>query len=468
MSLSRFLVQVQAVGTALAAERVVNFVLVLILARGLGAEGFGLYATALSVAGLLEYLLDMGLSPVITRRAAREPASVWSWLPRVAQLKALLMAVCALAVAGVTTFASSHETLPLAAALAVGGLGCFSIGESFAAVLAGLQRFGEKSAWLISYRLANLAGLALSLHLGVSSVPVLMAVTVGLSALYAGLLGFWVARALPFRRGDASSREGWPALVREGFPFIVGNVLSSVPMHLPTVAVSAGVGLAAAGEFQIAQKLFFALGMIPGAVGTVAFSHMAAKAGAFPSEAWGRYHQGNGLLLLVGIWAGLVLAILSGPLVVLLFGEGYRGAGPVLLILAAGSPAFFLNHTASQALGAVGRQGSAVLAQATGAGTVIVGVLLAHSAVGLAMALVAAEVVRCFAFSAFVRVEAGRWVPADWWMGPAAVIPGTIAVSIFGWTLWGALAASIPFAAAVVHFSRKNLIARLGPIRETS
>jgi hypothetical protein len=53
-------------------------------------------------------------------------------------------------------------------------------------------------------------------------------------------------------------------------------------------------------------------------------------------------------------------------------------------------------------------------------------------------------------------------------MGPAAVIPGTIAVSIIGWTLWGALAASIPFAAAVVHYSRKNLIARLGQIRETS
>ena len=76
MSLSRFLLQVQAIGTALAAERVVNFVLVLVLARGLGSEGFGLYATALSTAGLLEYVLEMGLGPVVTRRSAQDPR--WS------------------------------------------------------------------------------------------------------------------------------------------------------------------------------------------------------------------------------------------------------------------------------------------------------------------------------------------------------------------------------------------------------
>ncbi|MBI1865507.1 MAG: hypothetical protein HYR98_07275, partial [Nitrospirae bacterium] len=151
-------------------------------------------------------------------------------------------------------------------------------------------------------------------------------------------------------------------VLREGVPFAAGNVLGAVPLNLPTVAVSLGMGLSAAGEFQAASKLFLALGVIPGAVGAVAFPHMAAKVGPSPSEAWRRFHQGNGLLLLVGIWAGLVLAVLSGPLVGLLFGDGYRGAGPVLMILAAGSPAFFLNHTASQALGAVGRQGNAVLA----------------------------------------------------------------------------------------------------------
>lgn len=257
-------------------------------------------------------------------------------------------------------------------------------------------------------------------------------------------------------------------VLREGIPFAAGNVLGAVPLNLPTVAVSLGMGLSAAGEFQAASKLFLALGVIPGAVGSVAFPHMAAKVGPSPSETWRWFHQGNGLLLLVGIWAGFVLAVLSDPLVGLLFGAGYRGAGPVLMTLALGSPAFFLNHTASQALGAVGRQGNAVLAQAAGAGVVVGGILLVRSPVDLALVLVAAEVVRWLVFSVFIRAEAGRSMPADWWMGPAAFIPGVIVVSIIGWTLWGALAASIPFAAAVVHYSRKNLIARLGRIRETS
>ncbi len=463
MGLSRFLFQVQAVGTALAAERVVNFVLVLVLARGLGSEGFGLYATALSVAGLLEYLLEMGIGPVVTRRVARDPARVRSWLFKVVLLKGTLVVACAGIVGGTISIWASHPDLPIASALAVVSLGLFSIGETYAAVLAGTQRFGERSAFLVAYRAANLTVLAVLLAVGVVSIPVLLSGSIAVGLPYAAGMGMRVRRCM-HAGPEARPTGGLGQVLREGVPFAAGNVLGAIPLNLPTVAVSLGMGLSAAGEFQAASKLFLALGVIPGAVGAVAFPHMAAKVGPSPSEAWRWFHQGNGLLLLVGIWAGFVLAVLSGPLVGLLFGEGYRGAGAVLMILAAGSPAFFLNHTASQALGAVGRQGNAVLAQAAGAGTIVVGVLLAHSAVGLAMALVAAEVVRCLAFSAFVRAEAGRWIPADWWMGPAAVVPGTVAVSIFGWTAWGALAASVPFAAAVVHFSRKNLIARLGPI----
>lgn len=467
MSLSRFLFQVQAVGAALAAERVVNFVLVLVLARGLGPEGFGLYATALSTAGLLEYVLEMGLGPVVTRRAAQDPAGVRPWLSKVVILKGILVVACAGIVGGTISIWANHPDLPIASALAVGSLGLFSIGETYAAVLAGTQRFGERSAFLVAYRAANLAVLAVLVAAGVSSVPVLLFGSIAVGLLYAGAMGTRVRRYA--RAGAVARPEGGLGLVlREGIPFAAGNVLGAVPLNLPTVAVSLGMGLSAAGEFQAASKLFLAMGVIPGAVGSVAFPHMAAKVGSSPSETWRWFHQGNGLLLLVGIWAGFVLAVLSDPLVGILFGEGYRGAGPVLMILAVGSPAFFLNHTASQALGAVGRQGNAVLGQAAGAGTVIVGVLVAHSAAGLAMALVAAEVVRWLVFSVFIRAEAGRLMPADWWMGPAAFIPGVIVVLIFGWTLWGALAASIPFAAAVVHFSRKNFVAHLGAIGETS
>lgn len=467
MSLSRFLLQVQAIGTALAAERVVNFVLVLVLARGLGSEGFGLYATALSVAGLLEYLMEMGLGPVVTRRSAQDPSMVRLWLSKVVLLKGILIVACAGIVGGTISIWADHPDLPIASALAVGSLGLFSIGETYAAVLAGIQRFGERSAFLVAYRAVNLAVLAAFLAAGVTSVPVLLYGSIAVGLAYAGWMGMRVRRHT--HAGAAVGPGGaLGQVLREGIPFAAGNVLGAVPLNLPTVAVSLGMGLSAAGEFQAASKLFLALGVIPGAVGSVAFPHMAAKVGPSPSETWRWFHQGNGLLLLVGIWAGFVLAVLSDPLVGLLFGAGYRGAGPVLMTLALGSPAFFLNHTASQALGAVGRQGNAVLAQAAGAGVVVVGILLVRSPVDLALVLVAAEVVRWLVFSVFIRAEAGRWVPADWWMGPAAVIPGTIAVSIFGWTLWGALAASIPFAAAVVHFSRKNLIARFGPIRETS
>ena len=106
------------------------------------------------------------------------------------------------------------------------------------------------------------------------------------------------------------------------------------------------------------------------------------------------------------------------------------------MTLALGSPAFFLNHTASQALGPGaagerrprpgGRSGSRRRRDPAG-----------PFPVDLALVLAAAEVVRWLVFSVFIRAEAGRSMPADWWMGPAAFIPGVIVVSIIGWTLWG-------------------------------
>ena len=451
MSVFRFLVQVQAMGTAFLAERIINFLLTLVLARRLGAEGFGLYATALSIAGLLEYLLELGLGPVLIRRTAQASGGIREWVARAVAMKAVLLLGCVVLVGFLTSRWGSHPDLPLAAAMAVGCLGLFSIGETYAAVLSGLRRFGERGMLLVVYRGTNLTALALALALGVVSVPLLLAVSTGVALLYIVGIRHRVLRHTASMAGSAAV-PGRMSLLREGFPFMTGNLLGAVPLNLPTVAVSLMAGLPAAGAFQVAYKLYLALGMIPAAVGYVAFPHMAARILESGEVAWERFRRGNGLLLLVGTWAGFGLFALATPTIRVLFGEGYGEAESLLRVLAVGTPFFFLHHTAAQALGAVGRQGRVVWAQASAAGGVLLGAFLVSTPLALAAVLPLVEILRYFVFSVFIQAEVGRSAPTDWWMAPAALGLALTVAAVSGWTLWGLVLANAGFAAWIGVF----------------
>jgi len=76
--------------TAHIVEKVISLIIIIILARYLGVEGYGIYALALSFIGLFIQLLDGGLNSLLMRETARKVADRQQLLGRVLAGKVIM------------------------------------------------------------------------------------------------------------------------------------------------------------------------------------------------------------------------------------------------------------------------------------------------------------------------------------------------------------------------------------------
>ena len=78
------------------ASRLASLVIVIALANGLGASGYGRYVTLIAYSGLISVVADLGLSTLYTREAAREPAHLAAYLGNLLSGKLVLAAAALL------------------------------------------------------------------------------------------------------------------------------------------------------------------------------------------------------------------------------------------------------------------------------------------------------------------------------------------------------------------------------------
>ena len=125
--------------TAVAA---VSFVLTALIARKVGPEQFGLYATALSVGSILGIFLDFGFKQIIQREAAR-PDLPYSFRQLQGASIRNIVSIALLFIIGSALLYSSHLVLGVAIALCFSGLALTHV------VSAGLrgQKHFVRDAW---------------------------------------------------------------------------------------------------------------------------------------------------------------------------------------------------------------------------------------------------------------------------------------------------------------------------------
>lgn len=237
------------------------------LARGLGAEGYGVYGLAMSVLSLLTVPVQFGFPPLVMRELAA--GQVQGTLPRAAALlrwcrRRVLLSSAGLTVAlGAAVLLTQDRAEPLPAAL-IAGLAlvpAVALVNLYAAALRGLQRLvqGQLPDALLrpafhSALLFAVAGL---------SLPLSPALAIGLGAVAAGLALAvaipLVARQLP-REDDPASAALAPATAwRAALPLALTQSLRLLQGHLVIVIMGLVSASAAIGLFQVARSIALAI-----------------------------------------------------------------------------------------------------------------------------------------------------------------------------------------------------------------
>ena len=252
---------IHALGLVLSS--VAGLILVPLMVHGLGIEGYGLWAAAISAIGIFG-AFDLGLRLIIVRDLVGDPHSA-----RTAAVRMMLwihfglgtIAFAAVALGGSAASAHLHlspaaqRIAPLIFALA--GASCF-FDQLFAwvlSVLAGLRRFDLLNLFSIAsslLRLALFAG-ALALGRGIVAIVVLQLFISALSVLIG--LSF-IAISAPGLRPRLEVPH-W-AVLREplGFGALsqAATSISSLQMPISTLLISVINGAAAVTPFTVGQK----------------------------------------------------------------------------------------------------------------------------------------------------------------------------------------------------------------------
>jgi len=365
-------------------SRVLSFALSILVARKLGAEGFGTYAVYWYSAWMVAQLTDLGLHLVSLRSLARsfEPRVFWSAVLAKGALTAGVVVATLVAIGAGALETEQPLLLSLLAAQLLG-----SWVEFLGVTLRSRGGIAREGMVLTVLRLSWLAAAAWALSGGADLETLAEALALSCLPALALALALLSRIDVPVRGGTEARR-----LMKEALPFGLVSGMTLLYLRADLFIVAAVAGASEAGFFQSAFRLLEATFVVSGGLTAGTFPLLAARFGQKGFDTLARFLLG--LLVLLSAPIALGFALAPGAILTTFYGEGFEGAARPLSFLGIALVAVFANALSTNLLVASGRNGRLVLSIAV---RLVVGVVLdlllvpRWGASGAAFAVVAAE-----------------------------------------------------------------------------
>jgi O-antigen/teichoic acid export membrane protein len=324
--------------------RVVSLLYVMLVARVLGLEGFGQLAIVTAYVAIFGTLSDAGLTTLVVRDVAREPALARCYLVRSLLLRVGTAGLAYAALVGTAAVTGSPSArLP---DFWIGGLVLIPAGVagSFQAILTAREQMGRVSLMTNLVGVVTLVSAWPVLRAGGGVRGLLMALVLA-TALQAAVGAGWVFHArLTHEPGPGFAREPLWRFFRRAWPYAGFGILSTVYVRAATVLLSVLGGPEAAGVYVAAFRLVEAFTVMPLALMGALFPLMAVQSLAGVAGPLGQtYGQAVRVLGLLALPLAVGTTLVAAPVVLAVYGTAYAGAAGVLAVLVWGLALLFLN-----------------------------------------------------------------------------------------------------------------------------
>jgi O-antigen/teichoic acid export membrane protein len=379
-----------------------------LLLRHLGVEDFGRYGIVIALLGIVSAVTDAGLTAVGSRELAILPPRERPALMR--NLVGLRISLTLAGVVAAVAFAAvaGYDSV-VVAGTAVAGLGVLLVNTQ-ATLMMPLSielRMGAITLVETLRHALTLAGVAVLVLAGASLLP-FFGVQVAVGVVVLLLTPLLVAGVAGMRPAidRATARE----LLRESLPIAAAVAMNVIYLRLLVILVSMQTGATETGLFATSFRVFEILLGVPTLVLAVALP-LLAVAGAEDRE---RLRYALQRLTEAAVAASLLLVlvtvVLAEPAIVLLGGEDYRDAAPILRVQAFALLGVFVSQAWTLGLLSLRRQRDVAVANGIALAVVLVlGVVLvgAYEGMGGAVAAVVTETVLALLLLGYLA-RAGR------------------------------------------------------------
>ncbi|HRJ68162.1 MAG TPA: lipopolysaccharide biosynthesis protein [Beijerinckiaceae bacterium] len=356
-------------------------VLQVVLARLLGADDYGIFAWAWALVAVGGYATTFGLSQTAVRHLAlyaeqKDSAAAQGFL-RFSMLcviagSSALAAVTALPVlAGAIPWIEANRLVPMLIVLAI--IPFFALGDL-------AEGFARSQGWSV---LALAPGYVMRQLLLILLLPAIWllgktpTVTTGLTvALVATAMTALVQMALVlqrlksvFARGEIR-HDDRPRWLSAAGPVFLADIVQVLRQNVDVLILAAFAPPAQVAVYFAATRVASLLGLVEFAVGAAAAHRFARIDAKHDAGALDRAVRESAILTFWPTLFAAVLLWLISPLVLALFGEGYRSANELVLVLALGAVLRASVGPADDLLTMQGHGAMNLVAQAVGLATV--------------------------------------------------------------------------------------------------
>jgi O-antigen/teichoic acid export membrane protein len=336
-------------------QKIVSFVYFTLIARNIGAEGTGKYFFALSFTTIFVIFVDLGLTNVLVREAAKVKEKIQAYFSTILSVKIVLgVLVYIVAIVTINLLQYPVETKHLVYLSAV-TMFFDSIHLTIYGTLRAIGDLKYEAASIVGSQLMTLVLGSIFLYAGLPLIFLILAFTIPsfLNLLYVG----YVARHVySIRFIPTFDKKIFLFLGRIAIPFALAAIFARLYSYADSILLSKMAGDVAVGWYSIAYKITYAFQFIP----------LALIAALYPRFSEYFVHSKDRLayvferavvyLLLIVLPIAVGIGILARDIVITVFTVDYINAIVPLQILLAGLVFSFISFPVGAFLNACNRQ----------------------------------------------------------------------------------------------------------------
>jgi len=356
-----------------------SFATIFLLTRYLGPERFGQFSTAASLGYLLIPLAELGFDLHMTRTIAAEIEKGPSAELIAAQLSEtfslrLVFSIFIYFVMIISAVAMGYSSsIVIYVALMGLAITVLSLSQSFMGAIRAIRLMRYESISYLIGRSLTLGLVLILVLLGADLVSLIASYLAGSMVIF--LLGYYflkiqISRFGPYPRLRLQfSWEKIMARIRDALPFGLTAVFTAIYMRLDVILISKINGTEAVGLYTAAQNFVFGSMMLAVPITVAIYPALASMYQSHKKDTHFVVEQGLTMLLLLGLAIGLIAALMSYEIVLMVFGEKYILSALFMVLMSAKIPLVYASLIVGNSMGAVGFQNKVALA--TGVGMVL-------------------------------------------------------------------------------------------------
>jgi len=329
-------------------------VLVAIIARTLGTEGFGRYTFALSVGAILAVTVDFGLSFLIPREVARRDSRFEEYIATGCVIKTVFsIVVFVLLIVFLRYFYPPAVRYAVYAAFAMAALR--GMVEFCASFFNAYERM-HYSALLFLICSFGAFGVGVAAILaGVRDAWGILLAQAAVMLLFVGV-AFWLIFKVLRPKKLRVNRRLCMATLRRTAPFGLFAIGGVVYFQIDNVLLSIFRDVEEVGFYQGAIRLIIATEMLPLVLSNAIYPTISRVLKESEKDAVAIMQKMMYVVLIIGLPIGATIMMLAKPIVLLIFGSNYTAIVSALAIVAWLVPIRFCGHILGTALSASGNQ----------------------------------------------------------------------------------------------------------------